>query len=410
MSSDVAIDVRGLAKAYRIYPTPSSRLKQMLWRGRRRFFHEFWALHDISFSVARGECVGFLGKNGSGKSTLLQMIAGTLEPTRGTCTVAGRVSALLELGAGFNPDFTGRENVILNGALFGISANEMQERLPSIIEFSELGDFVDQPVKTYSSGMFVRLAFATAIHVEPQVLLVDEALAVGDAAFQYKCMERIQLLRSRGMSILFVTHDTSAVRKICDRAFWLDSGNLVTSGPAIEIADQYDSFMRAKSGAPESETLPASDNGGGSLSSIAEKQRTGAASIRSVSASDHNGAPANLVCMGGELRVTVSYDVHQESSGLIIGVALLRNDQLYIAGLNTKLDNIEAPAGIGSHSITLAIPRVNLLGGDYFCKVGIFDSTGMVKWDFLEHCAAFKVHGPYVAEGVVVPEHEWRVE
>lgn len=409
MSSSVAVDAKGLAKAYRIYPSPGSRLKQMLFRGRRKFYHEFWALHDISFTVAKGECVGFLGKNGSGKSTLLQMIAGTLEPTHGSCLVSGRVSALLELGAGFNPEFTGRENVILNGALLGISADEMKRKLPSILDFSELGDFIDQPVKTYSSGMFVRLAFSTAVHVEPEVLLVDEALSVGDAAFQYKCMERIQLLRSRGMSILFVTHDTAAVRKICDRAFWLDSGNLVNSGPASEIADQYDSFMRAKS-LPTQGPAVAPESSRSGISAACRDNSEIAASILNVSLSDHSGATTSLVCMGGELRVTVSYEVRQESSGLIIGVALLRNDQLYIAGLNTGLDNVKVPYSIGKHSVTLSIPRINLLGGDYYCKVGVFDSTGMVKWDFVEHCAAFKVFGAYVAEGVVVPEHEWRFE
>lgn len=408
MSSSVAVEAKGLAKAYRIYPTPGSRLKQMLFRGRRKFFHEFWALHDISLTVAKGECVGFLGKNGSGKSTLLQMIAGTLEPTRGSCMVSGRVSALLELGAGFNPDFTGRENVILNGALLGISAEEMQRKLPSILDFSELGDFIDQPVKTYSSGMFVRLAFSTAVHVEPEVLLVDEALSVGDAAFQYKCMERIQLLRSRGMSILFVTHDTAAVRKICDRAFWLDSGNLVNSGPACEIADQYDSFMRAKS-LPTPDAAVSQQSSQSDGSPAARDSQQSAASIIGVSLSDHSGAPTSLVCMGGELRATVSYEVRQESSGLIVGVSFLRNDHLYVAGLNTGLDNVEVPSGIGKHTVTLSIPRVSLLGGDYYCKAGVFDSTGMVKWDFIEHCAPFKVFGAYVAEGVFVPEHEWSV-
>ncbi len=416
MSSNLAVQVQNLAKAYRMYPTPGSRLKQMLYRGRRTFFREFWALHEISFTVSKGECVGFLGKNGSGKSTLLQMVAGTLEPTRGACQVSGPVSALLELGAGFNPDFTGRENVVLNGALFGISAEEMRARIPQILEFSELGEFIDQPVKTYSSGMFVRLAFATAIHVEPEVLLVDEALSVGDAAFQYKCIERIQLLRSQGMSILFVTHDTAAVRKICDRAFWLDSGNLVTSGPAVEIADQYDSFMRAKA-APHltDQSLSGASSVPSSPAQVLPDKEAGpaadvAASISAVSLADHNGASTGLVCMGGEVRVSVSYQVHQENSGLIIGVALMRNDQLYIAGLNTGIDNVKVPSHPGTHSVTLSIPRINLLGGDYFCKVGVFDSTGLVKWDFVEHCAPFRVFGPYVAEGVVVPEHSWAVE
>lgn len=413
MSSDtVAIDVEGLGKVYRVFPTPPDRLKQLLWRGRRNFYDEFWALHPISFQVRRGECVGFLGKNGSGKSTLLQMIAGTLDPSHGSFKVAGRLSALLELGAGFNPEFTGRENVILSGALLGISAREMQERLPKIIQFSELDEFIEKPVKTYSSGMYVRLAFSAAVHVEPDVLLVDEALSVGDAAFQYKCMERINHLRSRGMSILFVTHDTGAVRKICDKAFWLDSGNLVSFGDATAVADDYDSFMRSKSLSLTNSSEEVPDEGCGRQEeglNLAAASAQSYAIIRSVEVRDRSERPIEVVCIGGEIKVVVTYEVTQETSGLIVGVAIFRNDQLYVSGLNTSLDNFRVPSAPGTYSVALSLPSVSLVPGNYFCKVGLFDSTGLVKWDFWDNCGSFKVFGPYLAEGVVIPKHSWLI-
>ncbi len=408
MSSDVVIRVEGLGKAYRIFKTPPDRLKQVLWRGRRTFYDEFWALHPLSLEVRTGECVGFVGKNGSGKSTLLQMIAGTLEPSHGTYSVNGRLSALLELGAGFNPEFTGRENVILNGALLGIDAQEMRDRLPAILEFSELGGFIDKPVKTYSSGMYVRLAFSAAIHVEPEVLIVDEALSVGDAAFQYKCLKRITDLRARGMSILFVTHDTGAVRTLCDRVFWLDGGNLIAQGPAVEIADQYDSFMRQRAGLGEVSAATTTAVSADTESTQIDADDTRfAASLIKGELTDHINAAADIFPIGGELNLKITYEVHQPNDGLVVGAAIFRNDDLYVCGLNTRLDRVVIPNTVGQHSITLQMPRLSLLGGDYYFKAGIFDPLARVRWDFTHRLASFRVAGPYLAEGVMVQEHVW---
>lgn len=408
MSSNTAVVVAELGKAYRIFRSPPDRLKQVLWRGRRKFYDEFWALHPISFTIAKGECVGFLGKNGSGKSTLLQMIAGTLEPSTGVYSMSGRLSALLELGAGFNPEFSGRENVILSGALLGIEPEEMKERLPAILEFSELGDFIDKPVKTYSSGMYVRLAFSAAIHVEPDILLVDEALSVGDAAFQYKCLKRIGELREKGMSIMFVTHDTGAVRTLCDRVFWLDSGNLITQGPAIEVADQYDSFMRQKAGmvgsTAKSETSVASSE------LVPDEKSRDASSIAELVGGvlmDHSGSPSNLFVIGGELNLDITYDVHALNDGLVVGAAVFRNDDIYVCGLNTRLDHFTIEKSPGRHVVRLSVPRLSLLAGDYYFKAGIFDPSAQVRWDFSHRFASFRVVGPYIAEGVLLLDHAW---
>ncbi|MGB8842454.1 MAG: ABC transporter ATP-binding protein [Aliidongia sp.] len=238
MYSEPVIEISGLAKAYNIYQRPQDRLKQMLWRRRRRFYQEYWAIHDISLSVARGETVGIVGRNGSGKSTLLQLIAGTVTPTQGTVAVRGRVAALLELGAGFNPEFTGRENVWLAASILGLGNAEIAARLQAMIDFAAIGDFLDQPVKLYSSGMFARLAFAVAAHVDADVLIVDETLSVGDAAFNQKCMRFIREFKARG-TLLFVSHDMAAVTGLCDRVLWIDRGALRAQGSAKEICFEY---------------------------------------------------------------------------------------------------------------------------------------------------------------------------
>jgi lipopolysaccharide transport system ATP-binding protein len=245
-SSELTIHVEGLGKRYEIYAQPADRLKQMILprigrligKGQLAYFNEFWALHGVTFDVLRGETVGIIGRNGSGKSTLLQMICGTLHPTEGAVNVHGRIAALLELGAGFNPEFTGEENVYLSGLLYGISEGELRKRFQSIVDFADIGDFINQPVKTYSSGMYVRLAFAVAAHVDADTLIIDEALSVGDVRFTQKCMRYLREFQKRG-TLLFVSHDTGAVTSLCSRAIWLDSGRMVMDGTAREVVEHY---------------------------------------------------------------------------------------------------------------------------------------------------------------------------
>jgi lipopolysaccharide transport system ATP-binding protein len=241
MSSDPIIEVHGLTKAYQIYDSPRDRLRQMVQIGRRKHYREYLALHELSFTIAKGETLGVIGRNGAGKSTLLQLICGTLGATAGRITVHGRVAALLELGAGFNPEFTGRENITVAGALYGLSRSQIEDRMGSILAFAEIGDFVDQPVKTYSSGMFVRLAFAVIAHVDADVLVVDEALAVGDIYFQQKCMRFLRRFQAAGGTMLFVSHDTAAVMNLCRTALWLRHGATgdYVMGPADEVCKAY---------------------------------------------------------------------------------------------------------------------------------------------------------------------------
>ncbi|WP_183702688.1 ABC transporter ATP-binding protein [Pseudomonas simiae] len=251
MSSNITVDkttpsisVIGVSKNYHIYAKPEDRLKQFIFSRvfgdkKHLFYKNFWALNPVSFDVNKGDSVGIVGRNGSGKSTLLQMICGTLTPSTGTIQKNGRIAALLELGAGFNPDFTGRENIYLNGSILGLSKKEIDERFSAIVDFSEIEQYIDQQVKTYSSGMFIRLAFSVAIHSNPEILIIDEALAVGDVFFQQKCFERLKQLKEAGITLLFVSHDVTSVKLLCDKAILLHKGNLIKIGDPKDVVNEY---------------------------------------------------------------------------------------------------------------------------------------------------------------------------
>ena len=245
-ASDPIIILNHVSKKYPMYDRPAHKLLELLTLRRKQFHREFWALREIDLQVLPGTTLGIIGPNGSGKSTLLQIVAGILQQTRGDCHVKGNVAALLELGAGFNPEFTGRENVFMSGVINGLTHREVQQRFEEIVEFAEIGQFIDQPVKTYSSGMFVRLAFSVAIHVDPDILLVDEALSVGDLIFQHRCVNRIRRLRAQGKTILFVTHDLQTMTKFCDRAVLLDQGRKIEEGSPEEVAQEYRALIFAR--------------------------------------------------------------------------------------------------------------------------------------------------------------------
>ncbi len=250
-SSEIAIAVQNLSKRYEIYDSPRDRLKQFIvprvkrifGKQSQQYFRDFWALKDLSFDIRKGETIGIIGRNGSGKSTLLQIICGTLTPTQGTVITNGRIAALLELGSGFNPDFTGHENIYMNAAVLGLSTSEIDKRYDSIASFADIGDFIQQPIKTYSSGMYVRLAFAVAINVSPDILIVDEALAVGDIRFQNKCLRKINEMRDDGCSVVFVSHSANQVEALCNRAIWLEAGKIKAVGDPAELGRRYVNYM-----------------------------------------------------------------------------------------------------------------------------------------------------------------------
>lgn len=270
-NEEIAISIKNLTKIYRLYKNPKDRLKESLSFTRKKYHKEFYALNNISFEIKKGDTVGIIGKNGSGKSTLLKIITGVLTPTTGNVFVSGKIAALLELGAGFNLEYTGLENIYLQGTIMGFSKNEMDKKLKDILDFAEIGDYIYQPVKTYSSGMFARLAFAVAINVDPEILIVDEALAVGDVRFQAKCFKKFEELKKQGVTIIFVTHDIFSVRNLCSSAIWINEGQLIVDGDTAIVTAKYLEFMNSDQIDFESTTFLAAEN---SINSITETKKS----------------------------------------------------------------------------------------------------------------------------------------
>lgn len=371
MVSDIAIKVEHISKCYHIYEQPKDRFLQMLALGRKRFYREFWALKEISFEIKRGESVGIIGRNGSGKSTLLQLICGTLTPSVGSIEINGRVAALLELGAGFNPEFSGRENVYLAASLYGLEPNIIATRFDDIVAFADIGDFIEQPVKTYSSGMFLRLAFAVIAHVDADILVIDEALAVGDAFFIQKCMRFLRRFMQNG-TLLFVSHDSSAVVNLCRRAIWLEQGRVKAVDTSKAVTEQYlAAFYAAQQGQSKDRPAPGKPaNGKLSASRGKRDQRADfvncsnlrndlevfafappeasafglrGATIEDVRFTDRAGNPLIWIVGGEEVSLEVEIQAHQLIAGAIVGFYV--NDRLgqTVFGDNTYLSYADEP-------------------------------------------------------------------
>lgn len=341
MSSDASIVVRGLGKCYQIYDKPSHRLAQMLFGKRKKYFREFWALQDIDLEIKRGEVVGILGKNGAGKSTLLQVICGTVAPTLGEVQVRGRIAALLELGAGFNPEFTGIENVFMNGQILGLSRNEIEHKLDAIQSFADIGDFMFQPVKTYSSGMFARLAFSVAVHVSPDILIVDEALSVGDSWFQHKSMAKMKALMSNGCTVVLVSHAIDSVRALCSRALWLENGRVrmcdhvttVTNSYMNEVFIEHNRIVleskeqpQSTSATPVAQAPPVSSefeepesNAQNLLSAAKQVDGGGVLVVSSVSVLNQRDEIVEKVCQGEPFKIRISVTFREAVRNISVG-------------------------------------------------------------------------------------------
>jgi ABC-type polysaccharide/polyol phosphate transport system ATPase subunit len=361
--SSLVAEFQGVSKSYRIYDTPSARLKELLTFNRFRFHRDFWALEDVSFNVRRGEAFCVIGENGSGKSTLLQIVAGILPPTKGSAHVRGKVAALLELGSGFNPEFTGRDNVYLNAAILGLSSAEVDLKFKDIEAFAEIGDFIRQPVKTYSSGMVVRLAFSVAIHVDPEILLVDEALAVGDIYFRQRCMRKVHELRSRGVTILFVSHSMGDVKAIGDRTLWLDHGRVRELGPTDLVVSKYLAAMVEKDSAYLEVSRPERRGGitisGGPtevesrIPNIDHRYGDGRAEVLGIGLYDEHGARVHLLEPNTRLVVRISARAHEAVACPNVGFMLRNHMGIDFAGTNTLREGIELPAMTAGDTITV---------------------------------------------------------
>lgn len=405
MSCDFVILVENVSKSYLIYNKPQDRLKQSIFRN-QRYYQEFWALKDISFDVKKGETVGIIGRNGSGKSTLLQIIAGTLTPTSGEVKVNGRVSALLELGSGFNPEFTGRENVFMNGAILGLSREEMEHRFEEIAAFADIGDFIERPVKTYSSGMYIRLAFAVAVSVEPDVLIVDEALSVGDARFQQRCMTRIRKMREKGVSILFVSHDAEAVKRICDKAYVLDKGEIVFSGTADTAANWYLAFVAADY---QMEKMDTKNQGKPQIeiSNILSKQDTqklqtefvyfrhgdGNARFVKIQILDSEGSEKDYVSLGNIINIHFEIEFFSDLEYFICGFYIRDRLGTDLVGINTYQECVRVPAVHAGDvvSVDFKFP-LWLRPGNYSISPAIaYNQENMEYMDWIDNAVIFRV-------------------
>jgi ABC-type polysaccharide/polyol phosphate transport system ATPase subunit len=390
--------VGDLGKMHRIYARPQDRLKQMLLaRFGRRYGHDFWALRHVSLEVARGETLGVIGRNGSGKSTLLQILAGTVAPSEGEVLVNGRVAALLELGSGFNPEFTGRENAILNAALLGISGPEIESRLPDIAAFADIGEFIDQPVKVYSSGMFVRLAFAVATSVDADILLIDEALAVGDVFFQQKCYRRLQALCDRGVTVLLVSHSMIDIERFCRRAIVLDGGAVVFQGEPREAVRRY--YLIDQGGPPLAEPAPSPEPAPGvpllsndrswpppgaflDLSNVAQVSDGGARCL-GVAVCDDQGQPRLVFNQGETAHFFSEYEVLTDLPGPIGGFSIYNARAVLVHGKNTLQYGAEPPSVVAARGGRVRVRqdvRLDLAPDQYTFEVGLATlGTGEIR-------------------------------
>ncbi|WCK54293.1 ABC transporter ATP-binding protein [Aneurinibacillus sp. Ricciae_BoGa-3] len=392
---NVSIDVESLTKAYRLYDRPIDRLKESLNPMRKSYHKEFYALNNISFTINKGDTVGIIGKNGSGKSTLLKIITGVLNPSSGSVKVKGKIAALLELGAGFNPEMTGMENIYLNGTIMGYSKEEMDEKLDDILSFADIGDFIYQPVKTYSSGMFVRLAFSVNVNVDPDILIVDEALAVGDMQFQLKCIEKMKSFKKMGKTILFVSHDTYSIRNFCTDCIWMKDGQIHMRGNAKLVTDEYQDFMKDGHGKKTEVT-------------IEQNVRNDILTIDRIYTTDMEGNARSSFNYKENIKVVIDYSIHNPMKGIVGGVALFDRQDTYVCGLNTKLDQYPLPSEPGKYQLSVRYEDVSLLPGTYFIDVGFFESSGLVRLDYQSKAEQFVItSSDYLAEGMVCLKHHW---
>ena len=396
-----------LGKEYRVYPSPRQRLLSLLFN--RRNYRSHWALREVSFQLQRGQCLGLIGDNGAGKSTLLKLLAGTLQPSTGSLLRQGRVTAILELGAGFHPDFTGRQNLYFGGSLIGIEAAQMRELEASIIDFSELGEAMDRPLKTYSSGMVVRLAFALVTALEPQVLIIDEALAVGDQHFQKKCIERIETFRHNGCTILFCSHSLYHVQRLCDQALWLHQGQVRALGGTAEVVAAYEAHVRSQQhdGTTHETSAVAT-----AASTPAPRPDTDQAHIEAVLLPDvlapQENAPGGCgrldsphLCVTVRARAPQGVQPH-------IGLLIEQLDGFGVTSVATHFDGTTPhQQDDGAWMATVTFPDVPLHTGQYKVSAYLFDSSGMVVYDEWKDCAKFAQVFAQSTPGVVRLPHAW---
>jgi ABC-type polysaccharide/polyol phosphate transport system ATPase subunit len=409
MNDEFAIKVQNLSKVYKLYDSPSDRFKEAFHPFRKQYHHDFYALHNINFNLKKGDTLGIIGKNGSGKSTLLKILTSVLTPTVGSVEVNGKVSALLELGTGFNPEFTGIENVYLSGTIMGYRRDEMDAKLDDILAFADIGEFVHQPVKMYSSGMYVRLAFAVAINVDPDILIVDEALAVGDMTFQKKCMEKIDNFQDVGKTIVFCSHDMHTVSSLCQKALWIHDGKIADSGDGKNVISSYVSWMTNSSKSSMPQFLVASEKNPNYYIRNSEEVE-----IVSVKLFDDKGISRDVFFNGEDLVFEITYNSLRGIKDPNYSVIIFRNDGVPVAiGKASYVKGLK-PAGLinGTTTIKAVLKNIQLNQGLYTFGFSVWDKVNKISYannivKEFEIKSLKIVFGPTEEKCVYIPEIDW---
>jgi len=403
-----AIEVTNLSKKYRIYDNPKDRVREALSVRGKKFHKDFWALRDVSFSLDRGRTLGIMGINGSGKSTLLKIICGYLAPTGGSVRIRGRISSILELGTGFNREFTGRENALLFGGLMGLSKRDMMDRLPDVEAFADIGDFFNRPLRLYSSGMYARLAFACTVHVDPEILIIDEALAVGDIAFQFKCMDRIRKLQEGGVTILLVSHSMGAIKSLCQKGLFLERGSVVREGSAEDVANYYHGLLakkeeaRSRPPAAKAKEAPVVGNGKAPIKTAMPEKKgetrvgTGEIRIEEVRLVDFSGTALKAVDFDEEITVSVVFRAFRACRPEVAGFIIRDRFGVELLGTNTAVEGIELPDMKAGERVTVRFRlRLPLLKGHYSVTAAVgYDPDRPVFYDWYDHAAVFEMLPP----------------
>jgi len=395
-----AVTARDLGKTYRVYDSPWDRVLEALVRRPRH--RDFVAVEGVSFELPQGQGLGVVGQNGAGKSTLLKMLAGIVAPSRGSLEVRGKVASILELGSGFHPEFTGRQNIVLNAAMLGLTEEEVREKTPTIVAFSELGGFIDQPVKTYSTGMAMRLGFSIATQVEPEVLIIDEALSVGDGYFQKKCMDRLQRFLAEGGTLLFCSHAMYYVSAFCQRALWLRHGRVEALGPSREVVRDYENFLLSKGRDVEE---PAEEE----PAEAPPAERPGPARIVATRIRGGSGAGEGprAFLHGEAWGLEVEWETERPDLGFHVGVGIDRVDDVQVLSFATHLEGREPFTGRRRYSLYLEMPEQPLNRGEFSVYVFLFDERGLHVYDREILLRAFRIDSPSFTVGLVRAPHAW---
>lgn len=418
MDNNIVIDVRNIKKKFKIYFDKGTQLKDRLLFRKRNRYEDREVLKGISFQVRRGEAVGLIGHNGCGKSTTLKLLTKIMYPDSGEIVMTGRISSLIELGAGFHPDMSGRENIYTNASIFGLTKKEVDARFNDIVEFSELADFIDNPVRTYSSGMYMRLAFSVAINVDADILLIDEILAVGDTNFQTKCFNRLRELKAGGMTIIIVTHDLSTIEKFCDRAIWLNDGLIIREGRSDEVVDAYFSFMNNRkietenkpTSEPSGETEPSGNDiteSSGGIDYSANRFGLRYAEITKARMLNHENKNTRIFRTGERLTIEIDYHINK-SDEYVFGFGFYDMDGRCIYGNNTQIDRMKINPDNTDGRISADIDNLPLLAGKYILNVAIVDADG-TPMDFYRNYCEFEIVSDDRSTGYFSINHNWRL-